>query len=155
MSDLSPQTPSPPSGEDILPKLSLGHRHGLDTNLALPTLLRPIATVSSQRLRSRGTPKQADNDFLYKMPVLRAMPPLADMSSDSEDEEEPDHSIAASSSLTTLSDSQASAASGSKAEGKRVDLPEEGCTGEVFRQMKSQLPITFKHGGRDGAKEEQ
>ena len=90
------------------------------------------------------------------------MSPFADMSSDSDDEEEEeeeeaeqDQSKTASSSLTTLSDSPGSAASGSKAEQKRVVLPEEGCTGEIFRKIKTLLPITLKQGSGSDAKEEQ
>ncbi|KAJ1028968.1 hypothetical protein NDA18_002601 [Ustilago nuda] len=162
MSDFSPQMPWPISGEDVLPKLSLGHRHGLDSNMSLPALLRPISIVPSQSLPFQRMAERADGDRLYKMPVLRSMSPFADMSSDSDDEEEEeeegkdeqDQSKTPSSSLTTLSDSHGSAASGSKAEQKRVVLPEEGCTGEIFRKIKTQLPITLKQGSGSDAKEE-
>ena len=83
MSDLSSQTPSPSSySDDSLPKLSLGHRHGLDARnhdagLPLPALHlndsaqhTPASTVDR-----RPASKQQVDDFLYKMPSCAACHP--------------------------------------------------------------------------------
>ncbi|SPO25480.1 uncharacterized protein UTRI_03100_B [Ustilago trichophora] len=155
MSDLSSQTPSPASySDDSLPKLSLGRHHGLnaqsiDQNLALPALQQddpphrhPVST-----LNRKPASKDEVDDFLYKMPILRGMSPLADMSSDSEDDDA-DEPLASSSMCLSGPPSIVSGKNttikGEAKQQQQQSLPAEGSTGEIFLKSKSVLPLTLK-----------
>ncbi|SNX84501.1 uncharacterized protein MEPE_03210 [Melanopsichium pennsylvanicum] len=154
MSDLSSQTPSPSSNsDDSLPKLSLAHRTNLDANhhtdagppLPLPSLQLndsahhfPISTN-----RPTSAKKAEDGDFLYKMPILRTMSPLADMSSDSEDDDA-DEPLAKPSTFPNLA-SLLCRANATPTDTNRPGLPAEGSTGEIFLESRPTLPLTLPH----------
>ncbi|SPO25735.1 uncharacterized protein UTRI_03100 [Ustilago trichophora] len=157
LSDLSSQTPSPASySDDSLPKLSLGRRHGLnaqsiDQNLALPALQLhdPPHHHPSSILNHKAASKDEIDDFIYKMPILRGMSPLVDLSSDSEDDDA-DQPLASSSMFPSAPSSILSGGNTTiKDEAKQQQqqqqgLPAEGSTGEIFLRFKSILPLTLK-----------
>ncbi|GAC93410.1 DNA-binding [Pseudozyma hubeiensis SY62] len=150
LSDASSRVPSlSPNSDDSLHKLSLARRHnlnerGAETSLVLPSLktdydagAHPLADVSAARVQTKsGLPQDS---FIYKMPVLRAMSPLAESSSDSEDPVS-DEPLAVPSSLTSPS----VLASSTEKEPRELSVPQEGRTGEIFVTMKSLLPLTSK-----------
>lgn len=85
-----------------------------------------------------------EDSFIYKMPILRAMSPLADTSSDSEDQmsDEP----LASTTISPRSSTPKKVTA--HVENAQPDLPasQEGRTGEIFVAMKTLLPLTLKQG---------
>ncbi|KAJ9479011.1 DNA-binding [Pseudozyma hubeiensis] len=153
LSDISSRVPPlSPNSDDSLPKISLARRHNLnhrdsEASLALPPLKindgageHPPPDLSSARAKTKsGIP---DDSFIYKMPILRAMSPLAESSSDSEDAMS-DEPLAVPSSLVNPSvlDSQAPS---TEKESRETLVPQEGRTGEIFATMKSLLPLTCK-----------
>nr|QGW08806.1 P53-like transcription factor [Ustilago esculenta] len=149
MSDLSSQTPSPSSHSDeSLPKLSLGHRRVLDSQNLDPGLPLPALHLHDPRRRApasivyrRPPSKNEVDDFLYKMPILRGMSPLDDMSSDSGGEDADEPPVGPS----TLADSQSFPANEQQAkkEIKKADVLEEGSTGEIFVRSKAILPLSL------------
>lgn len=145
------QTPSPPSSDDLLPKLSIGHRRHLDPRQL--DLARSIPSSnpsssgpgnvpgsyfpSSASSRRNSAARDDSSDHLYMMPVLRDMSPLEDMSSDSEEESDDDIPLA---SQLSAGSSSSAPAGGSQPSG----MPVEGSTGEIFRQSKSLLPLSIR-----------
>ena len=152
MSDTLPLTPSPPaSSDDPLPILSLDHRHDLearssDLTLAHPALSphRPRGIFSPQPIEDHAAEK-VTSENMYKMPILRAMSPLADMSSDS-DIEEVSEALASSSTFPS-SQEPSSQEAVAMSNAMQDELPREGCSGEIFAVHKSALPLTLKRKG--------
>lgn len=159
ISDASSQLPSPSThSDDSLTLLPLAHRPDLnkrriDSFLDLPALRLhesppPFAGPPSA---SKPVAKLKDDSFIYKMPILRSMSPLADMSSDSEDQDSDEPLIGSS----VLPDSSARSGSTSKVELGRPELPlpQEGRTGEIFVTPKTILPLALRRGcGNDTEK---
>ena len=143
MSEASSLVPSPSTySDESLPKLSLAHRQDLnksniDPSLELPALklsdAAPGIVTSPAVVRPAATFK--DESYIYKMPILRAMSPLADLSSDSDDDS--DEPLATSSMLPR--------SSLAKTEHFELPVPQEGRTGEIFAALKTILPLSLTH----------
>ena len=139
--------------DEPLPRLSLGHRQSLDDHgqqlsrylpsLSLHSPTTKLSPVSPDGSRNLG--KDRADDFLYKMPILRNMSPLPDMSSESEDEDvdEGSGSGAAPSVGQLNGDDPAGMA----------DVPKEGSTGEIFGDTHSSLPLVIEQEGSGARKE--
>ncbi len=154
------QTPSPSTAsDDSLPKLSLGHRHDLEIrNLDLARSLSASSLHGSGR-RPSSSPadrqtflKRTDSDSLYKMPVLRSMSPLEDMSSNSDEEEVGSISVGGSSLFATLPPPLEGPLKPESQDVQKESL-EEGTTGEIFANHKTLLPLTLQQGDDKKAKQ--
>lgn len=150
MSEASSLTVAPPSSDDSLATLRLGHRHQLsatdvDSTLALPPLRleEALHKASISPATAKTETSARDNSFLYSMPVLRAMSPFADMSSDSDEEEEqhePHDGPSTSRGPTVIIENTAKGMDRSTTSA----VPQEGHAGEIFANSKSVLPLTVK-----------
>ncbi|CBQ73168.1 conserved hypothetical protein [Sporisorium reilianum SRZ2] len=153
MSETSSQLPSPSThSDDSLPLLALAQRHDLnksniDPSLDLPALRLhdALPSLAAPPTAAKSVAKFKDDSFIYKMPILRAMSPLADMSSDSEDQDSDEPLIGPS--MPTLSSALNGSTSKVEMGQAEVPLPQEGRTGEIFVSLKSILPLTYKQGG--------
>lgn len=154
LSEASSQLPSPSTlSDDSLTLLPLAHRHDLnrsniDPSLDLPALRLHDASPPSVAPASAAKPgaKIKDDSFIYKMPILRAMSPLADMSSDDSEDQDSDEPLIGPSMSTRSSVLNGSTPS-VVIEQPDLPLPQEGRTGEIFVTPKAILPITLKQGG--------
>ncbi|CDR99454.1 hypothetical protein [Sporisorium scitamineum] len=96
ISETSSQLPSPSTGsDDSLTLLPLTHRHDLNKSNTDPSLDLPALRLNDSSpqcaapsFAAKPVTKNNDNSFIYKMPILRAMSPLADLSSDNDSEDQ-------------------------------------------------------------------
>lgn len=150
ISETSSQLPSPSTGsDDSLTLLPLTHRHDLNKSNTDPSLDLPALRLNDSSpqcaapsFAAKPVTKNNDNSFIYKMPILRAMSPLADLSSDNDSEDQDSDEPLIGSSIRL----SAPRGSTSKVEVGQPEgpLPQEGRTGEIFVTLKSILPITLK-----------
>ncbi|EST05419.2 NDT80 DNA-binding domain protein [Kalmanozyma brasiliensis GHG001] len=156
MSETSSITISPTSSDDSLPAFPLAHRHNLNatsnnSTLALPALKHDDLAKPAHASPAKTTQlsKSSSDSYLYSMPVLRAMSPFADMTSDSEEEESEEPLAGPSMSARTT------ALHRDTPEGRHQtaesDVPQEGRTGEIFAEFKSILPLATKVGRHDAS----